>query len=145
MRRQPLKSEAVRSCSMAKPRTVVECCAKLWHYFLCIYAPNTLEKPRNVFTADKKSPSKLSWRQTYKSTIGNNSKRWFPCNMPSFLLEGGGIHGMWRCHSSQAQLILHVDFETLAPAGTALPSPATSSTADAPAEKYLTQEGACEP
>ena len=29
MRRQPLKSEAVRSCSMAKPRTVVECCAKL--------------------------------------------------------------------------------------------------------------------
>jgi len=45
---------------------------------------------------------------------------------------------------TEAQLILHVDFDTLAPAGTALPSPATSSTADAPAEKYLTQEGACD-
>lgn len=56
MRRHPVKSEAVRSCSMAKPRTVVECCAKLWLYFLCIYAPNTLEKPTNVFTADKNHP-----------------------------------------------------------------------------------------
>ena len=42
-------------------------------------------------------------------------------------------------YGSQAQLIFHVDFDTLAPAGT-MPTPSAPSVE----KKYLTHEGACD-